>query len=87
MKPNYYTVIAIGTVLAMGMSGCSVFDKFHKHPIQGSEGNVSADRTEITSDTAEGPVLTPPKQGGAAKSGSQVTTNGKAVKNKKRKGG
>lgn len=86
MKPNYYAVIAIGAVLAMGMSGCSVFDKFHKHPIQGSEGNVSADRTEITSDTAEGPVLTPPKQGGAAKSGSQVTTNGKAVKNKKRKG-
>ena len=57
MKLNYYIVASLGIALAAGLCGCSVFDKSPKHVVQGSEGKVASERTEVTSD---GPVLTPP---------------------------
>lgn len=87
MKSNYYIAIAIGAIMGMTMSGCALLDKSQKHTVQGSDGKVTADRTAVTSDIADGPVLTPPKNGAAVKSGSQASqSGGKAVKNKKKKG-
>ena len=85
MKSNYYIAIVVGAVLGMGTSGCALLEKFEKsrsNVVSGSEGKVSADRTAVT----DGPVLTPPKDGGASKAGATTQAGGKAVKNKKKKG-
>ena len=83
MKSNYYIAASLGIVLTAGLCGCSVFDKSPKHVVQGSEGKVTAERTEVTSD---GPVLTPPKGDVAGKDQGTVKGGSKAVKNKKQKG-
>lgn len=80
---NYYIAASLGIVIAAGMCGCSVFDKSPKHIVQGSDGKVTAERTEVTSD---GPVLTPPKGNVAEKETGTVKGGSKAVKNKKQKG-
>lgn len=86
MNSRYYIGIAMGAVLGVGMSGCSLLDRSQRHTVQGSEGKVSAERTAVTSDVAYGPVLTPPKGGTSSKGGAVVNAGGKAVKNKKKKG-
>ena len=83
MKLNYYIVASLGIALAAGLCGCSVFDKSPKHVVQGSEGKVASERTEVTSD---GPVLTPPKGNVTDKESGTVKGGSKAVKNKKQKG-
>lgn len=88
MSFKYYISLAVGGALLMATSGCALLERSQKHVVHGSEGKVTAQRSSVTSETAETsnePVLTPPKQG-AVKQGKQPSARGKAVKNKKKKG-
>lgn len=85
MKANYYISIAMAVVMGIGISGCSLLDRSQKHVVQGSDGNVREERTAVTSDVANGPVLTPPKNGNVSKAATSTQSGGKAVKNKNKK--
>ena len=70
------------------LTGCSIFDKSEKYVVTGSQGKVSAEREVVVPEgaqNADGPVLTPPKEGATQKHAPSASSGKKAVKNKKNK--
>jgi len=88
MKLNSYISMALWATLGLCAASCSILDRSPKHIVQGSDGRAATERTEVTSsDSASGPVLTPPKSIASKSKSKQPPSGGKAVKNKKKKKG